>query len=96
MLGRRRRLLWVLLSLSAALKPPALRPRRTRSPAVATTVSVVATSASVDRSARTALRARPDEPERRELDPVIGKAIVEKGGFFLAVIALAVLFEKLT
>ena len=41
------------------------------------------------------LQAQPDS-ERRELDPVIGKAIVEKSGFFAAAIVLAILFEKLT
>jgi len=30
------------------------------------------------------------------LDPVIGKAIVEKSGFFAAAIVLAILFEKFT
>ena len=38
----------------------------------------------------------PESDQRRELDPVIGKAIVEKSGFFVAAIVLAVLFEKLT
>ena len=42
------------------------------------------------------LQAQPESDERRELDPVIGKAIVEKSGFFVAAIVLAVLFEKLT
>ena len=42
------------------------------------------------------LHAQPDSDERRELDPVIGKAIVEKSGFFAAAIVLAILFEKLT
>ena len=38
----------------------------------------------------------PDSDERRGIDPVVGKAIVEKSGFFAAAIVLAVLFEKLT
>ena len=38
----------------------------------------------------------PESDQRRELDPVIGKAIVEKSGFFVAAIVLGVLFEKLT
>ena len=42
------------------------------------------------------LLAQPDSEQRRELDPVIGKAIVEKSGFFAAAIVLAVLFEKFT
>ena len=42
------------------------------------------------------LHAQPDSEERRELDPVIGKAIIEKSGFFAAAIVLAVLFEKFT
>ena len=40
------------------------------------------------------LQAQRDSEERRELDPVIGKAIVEKSGFFAAAVVLAVLFEK--
>ena len=36
----------------------------------------------------------PDSEERRGIDPVVGKAIVEKSGFFAAAIVLAVLFEK--
>ena len=39
------------------------------------------------------LQAQPDSQERR-IDPVVGKAIVEKSGFFAAAIILAVLFEK--
>ena len=42
------------------------------------------------------LRSQPDSEERRGIDPVVGKAIVEKSGFFAAAIVLAVLFEKLT
>ena len=42
------------------------------------------------------LQAQPESDERRELDPVIGKAIVEKSGFFAAAIVLAILFEKFT
>ena len=42
------------------------------------------------------LRSLPDSDERRGIDPVVGKAIVEKSGFFAAAIMLAVLFEKLT
>ena len=38
----------------------------------------------------------PESDQRRELDPVIGKAIVEKSGFFAAAIVLAILFEKFT
>ena len=38
----------------------------------------------------------PDSEDRREIDPVVGKAIVEKSGFFFAAIVLAVLFEKFT
>ena len=38
----------------------------------------------------------PDSEDRREIDPVVGKAIVEKSGFFAAAIVLAILFEKLT
>ena len=40
------------------------------------------------------LQAQP-ESERR-IDPVVGKAIVEKSGFFAAAIVLAILFEKFT
>ena len=39
------------------------------------------------------LHAQPESHERR-IDPVVGKAIVEKSGFFAAAIVLAVLFEK--
>ena len=42
------------------------------------------------------LQAQPDSEERRTIDPVVGKAIVEKSGFFAAAIVLAILFEKLT
>ena len=38
----------------------------------------------------------PDSEDRREIDPVVGKAIVEKSGFFAAAIVLAIIFEKLT
>ena len=40
----------------------------------------------------------PDSEERRGrgIDPVVGKAIVEKSGFFAAAIVLAILFEKFT
>ena len=38
----------------------------------------------------------PDSEDRREIDPVVGKAIVEKSGFFAAAIVLAILFEKFT
>ena len=41
------------------------------------------------------LQAQPDSEERR-IDPVVGKAIVEKSGFFAAAIVLAILFEKFT
>ena len=41
------------------------------------------------------LQAQPESEERR-IDPVVGKAIVEKSGFFAAAIVLAVLFEKFT
>ena len=41
------------------------------------------------------LHAQPDSEERR-IDPVVGKAIVEKSGFFAAAIVLAILFEKFT
>jgi len=34
------------------------------------------------------------EPERRGIDPVVGKAIIEKSGFFFAAIVLSVLIEK--
>jgi hypothetical protein len=42
------------------------------------------------------LQAQPpdSEQQRRGIDPVVGKAIVEKSGFFAAAIVLAVLFEK--
>ena len=36
------------------------------------------------------------ESEERRIDPVVGKAIVEKSGFFAAAIVLAILFEKYT
>ena len=42
------------------------------------------------------LHAQPDSEERRGIDPVVGKAIVEKSGFIAAAILLAVLFEKFT
>ena len=43
------------------------------------------------------LQAQPEESEqRRSIDPVVGKAIVEKSGFFAAAIVLAILFEKFT
>ena len=42
------------------------------------------------------LQAQPDSEERRTIDPVVGKAIVEKSGFFAAAIVLAILFEKFT
>ena len=42
------------------------------------------------------LHAQPDSDERRGIDPVVGKAIVEKSGFFAAAIVLAILFEKFT
>ena len=43
------------------------------------------------------LHAQPDSEERRAtIDPVVGKAIVEKSGFFAAAIVLALLFEKFT
>ena len=35
-------------------------------------------------------------PRRARIDPVVGKAIVEKSGFFAAAIVLAILFEKFT
>ena len=38
----------------------------------------------------------PDSEDRREIDPVVGKAIVEKSGFFAAAVVLAVLLEKFT
>ena len=40
----------------------------------------------------------PDSEERRGrgIDPVVGKAIVEKSGFFAAAVVLAVLLEKFT
>ena len=41
------------------------------------------------------LHAQPESEERR-IDPVVGKAIVEKSGFFAAAIVLAILFEKFT
>ena len=41
------------------------------------------------------LQAQPESDERR-IDPVVGKAIVEKSGFFAAAIVLAILFEKFT
>ena len=42
------------------------------------------------------LQAQPDSDERRGIDPVVGKAIVEKSEFFAAAIVLAILFEKFT
>ena len=39
---------------------------------------------------------RPARIEERRIDPVVGKAIVEKSGFFAAAIVLAILFEKFT
>ena len=42
------------------------------------------------------LQAQPEFDERRGIDPVVGKAILEKSGFFAAAIVLAVLFEKFT
>ena len=45
---------------------------------------------------RAVLHAQPDSEERRGIDPVVGKAIVEKSGFFAAAIVLAILFEKFT
>ena len=41
------------------------------------------------------LHAQPESEERR-IDPVVGKAIVKKSGFFAAAIVLAILFEKFT
>ena len=41
-----------------------------------------------------ALLLRAEPREKREFDPVIGKAIAEKGGFFVAAIVLSVVFEK--
>ena len=38
----------------------------------------------------------PDSEQRRGIDPIVGKAIVEKSGFFAAAIVLALLFEKFT
>ena len=40
----------------------------------------------------------PDSEERRGrgIDPVVGKAIVEKSGFFAAAIVLAILLQKFT
>ena len=38
----------------------------------------------------------PDSEERRGIDPVVGKAILEKSGFFAAAVMLAVLFEHFT
>ena len=40
------------------------------------------------------LHVQPEQ--RRGIDPVVGKAIVEKSGFFAAAIVLAILFEKFT
>ena len=42
------------------------------------------------------LRSQPDSEEPRGIDPVVGKAILEKSGFFAAAIVLAVLFEKIS
>ena len=36
----------------------------------------------------------PDSEERRGIDPVVGKAILEKSGFFAAATVLALLCEK--
>ena len=36
----------------------------------------------------------PDSEQPRGIDPVVGKAILEKSGFFAAVIVLAALIEK--
>ena len=44
---------------------------------------------------RDSLQAQTESEERR-IDPVVGKAIVEKSGFFAAAIVLAILFEKFT
>ena len=38
----------------------------------------------------------PPDSEQRGIDPIVGKAIVEKSGFFAAAIVLAILFEKFT
>ena len=38
----------------------------------------------------------PDSEQPRGIDPVVGKAILEKSGFFAAAIVLAILFEKFT
>ena len=40
------------------------------------------------------LQAQPPDSERRAIDPVVGKAILEKSGFFAAAIVLALLCEK--
>ena len=74
---------------------------------VAASASAFAPVASRCASARVAVSPAPDaaprgralllraEPrEKREFDPVIGKAIAEKGGFFVAAIVLSVVFEK--
>ncbi len=45
------------------------------------------------------LQAQPPDAEERRgrgIDPVVGKAIVEKSGFFAAAVVLAVLLEKFT
>ena len=73
---------------------------------VAASASAFAPVASRCASARAAFSPAPDAPrgralllraeprEKREFDPVIGKAIAEKGGFFVAAIVLSVVFEK--
>ena len=37
----------------------------------------------------------PDSEQPRGIDPVVGKAILEKSGFFAAAVMLAVLFENI-
>ena len=73
---------------------------------VAASASAFAPVASRCASTRVAFSPAPDAPrgralllraeprEKREFDPVIGKAIAEKGGFFVAAIVLSVVFEK--
>lgn len=73
---------------------------------VAASASAFAPVASRRERARVAFSPAPDAPrgralllraeprEKREFDPVIGKAIAEKGGFFVAAIVLSVVFEK--
>ena len=44
------------------------------------------------------LKAQPQPPDSegpRGIDPVVGKAILEKSGFFAAAVMLAVLFENI-